>query len=150
MSEQMLLCQQEKNTIQREQIAMGRVELVANLMNQAIHDASEAVDYTEYPAVQELKARRVRMLMASVDDLCPERPSQMPRTGGGWESSQSGETSPFGEGSRPVSAGSSFSGASQLYGLSNMGLQNPVGPNIDPELMLALDNFASDPMMQDH
>jgi hypothetical protein len=63
---------------------MGRVELAANLLNQAIHYASEAVDYSESPAVQEIKARRVRMLVKSVDDLCPERPTQMPCTGG-WE-----------------------------------------------------------------
>ncbi|KAJ1435889.1 hypothetical protein B484DRAFT_443993 [Ochromonadaceae sp. CCMP2298] len=136
MSEQMLLCQQEKNT----------VVLAANLMNQAIHYASEAVDYTESQAVQELKARRVRMRMASVDDLCPERSTQMPRTGG-WESSQSGDVFPFGEGStRPSSAGTSSSGNSQqvLYGLGNMSIQ---GPDIDHDLIAALDNFDADPMM---
>ncbi|KAJ1428509.1 hypothetical protein B484DRAFT_449840, partial [Ochromonadaceae sp. CCMP2298] len=83
ISAQMLLCQQEKNTIQREQMAMGRVELASNLINQAIHYASEPVNLSDSQALQDLKARRVRMLMASVDAICPdgasERPAQMPR-----------------------------------------------------------------------
>jgi hypothetical protein len=147
MSEQMLLCQQEKNTILREQMAMGRVELAANLMNQALYYESEAVDYSESPAVQKLKARRVRMLMASVDDLCPKHPTQMPRTGV-WDSSQSGDVSPYADGStRPSSAGTSSSSSSQqvLYGMGNMGIQG--GPDIDAELINALDNFANDPLM---
>ncbi|KAJ1391524.1 hypothetical protein B484DRAFT_285060, partial [Ochromonadaceae sp. CCMP2298] len=147
MSQQMLLCQQEKNSLQREQMAMGRVELAANLMNQAIHYASEAVDYSESPAVQELKARRVRMLMASVEDLCPERPTQMACTGV-WDSSQSGDVSAYADGStRPSSAGTSSSSSSQqvLYGMGNMGIQG--GPDIDSDLINALDNFANDPLM---
>jgi hypothetical protein len=110
-------------------MAMGRVELASKLLNQGIHYASEPVNPSESQAVQDLKARRVRMLLASVDAICPERPTHMPRTES-WEGSQSGGTSPLGASgsSRPTSAGSVNTTTSQnvLAGMGNMGIQGHV------------------------
>ncbi|KAJ1408441.1 hypothetical protein B484DRAFT_403532 [Ochromonadaceae sp. CCMP2298] len=76
----MLKCQVEKNNMQRQQLEMARIELSTNLINQAIHYASEPPIQDESDEVKEMRCRRVRIFLSSLDLMCPEQPlAQVPR-----------------------------------------------------------------------